>query len=329
MFAQFKNHFSQQWRRWRTATNTPAGMAVGISYEATQIHALQLRQSSNGTLSLQHHAHVNHLPMTTQWGLAQASLEAIMPLLPTPTPALVLALPNHLVNHQYIILNQPHLSATEQIQWALQQEIDPETVAIDYVYLDEPSPDSSPHCLLCYTHKDAVSHYQNLAKAQQLALSCLDVEAFAALNAWYFWLNQRAPQHDQQVLALIHARPTDVTVYFCQRQRLLHQVNTPLLATPERPALWQQASDFIQQVWQRFHLTHAEVVEQAFITGRHSTTPALIEALRTHLSSPLTLAHPVLSLPVSAPLNPHTIEEHAPDLLIAFGLALRAQELGG
>ncbi|MBP6862385.1 MAG: pilus assembly protein PilM [Neisseriaceae bacterium] len=325
MFAQFKNRLHTQWRAWSAAAQAkPTTMGLGISHEATQIHALQLRQGPQGALTVQHHAHVAHLSLTTTlWGLTEASLAAIVPLLPTPPPPLMMALPNALVQHQYRRLDQSNLTLAEQVDSALRQEVAPDTVAIDYVCLDENPPDSSPLYLLCYTHHDAVNHYQHVAEAQGLRLVCLDVEAFAALNAWYFWLQQQAPEHQHLVLALIHARPTELSVYFCHQQRLLHQVHTPLNPMFDADAET-QALSFMQHCWQNFHATHSTPVTQAYITGRHSLAPNLLAGIRQQLNVPLTLAHPVLALATTPPLHPDTLTQHAPDLLIAFGLALRA-----
>lgn len=328
MFAQSKTRLHTLWQHWhQTKKFSPTTLAIGVSHEATQIHALQLRRQPDGSLSVQYHAHVPHLPLTaTTWGLTQASLAAIAPLLPTPPPALIMALPDALVQHQYTQLNPAHLHMTpsEQMLWVVQQEVEPSTVAIDYLCLDDLTPDSSPLYLLCYTHQDAVDHYQNVTRNQALTLTCLDVEAFAALNAWYFWLQTCAPQHQDQVLMFIHARATDLSVSFCHKKRLLHQAHSPLTDTADETAWQQQTHEFIQQCWQRFHATHDLTVIQAYITGRHSTVPNLLLTLQQQLCVPLTPAHPVLALSISPPLHEDTLMRHAPDLLITFGLALRA-----
>lgn len=325
MFAQFKKHLHTQWRLWRsTPPFEPASMAIGVSHEATQIHALQLRRGHDGALTIQLHAHVSHLPLAaTPWGLTEASLSALAPLLPTPTPALVLALPSALVQHQYRHLPAPDQTLDEQAYAALAQEVAPDSVAMDYQCLDVATPDSSPLYLLCYAHLDAVHHYQRVAQALQLHLSCLDVEPFAALNAWYFWLQRQAPTQMDQVLLLIHARPTDLSVLFSQRQRLIHHANTPLIDTPEHPEPV-QARDFILQCWQSFHATHNAPVAQAYLTGRHSLNSDFRHAIAKSLSVPLICAHPVTALAASPPFTAQALNEHAPDLLITFGLALRA-----
>lgn len=321
MFTQFNNYIHDRWPKNRRQR---FNLSLGISHESTQIHALQLRKSKHQALSIQHHAHVTYLALTpTQWGLTQASLAALLPQLPTPTPDIILALPNHLVSHQYLRLEPGPWPHAEQIQAALQAEMAVANVVTDYLCLDEGEPDSSPLYLLCSTLKEAVDHYQQVAQACQLSLNCLDVEAFAALNAWYFWLNQCAPEQANQALAFIHLRPNDVSVYFCQHQRLLDQAHQSLPTETADKILWTHIAQFSQHAWQRFHATHAEAVGHIFVTGRHSTIPACINRLRAVLNAPLTVAHPLMAVGVSPPLTQAMIEAHAPDLLIAFGLALR------
>lgn len=321
MFTQFNNHIHQL---LRTARQARTSLALGISHEATQVHAVQLRADPHERLSLQHHAHVSHLPLTpTQWGLTGASLSALLPQLPTPTPDIIMALPNHVASHQYVALDPSGPAYDAQIHALLQQETSADNLVTDYLCLDDDGPDSSPIGLLCFTHQDAVRHYQQVTQAQQLRLCCLDIEAFAALNAWYFWLKQCAPERLDQVLALWHLKPTDVSLYVCQRQRLLLQAHLSLANEADARSPQDQSARFVQQTWQRFHATHAETISHVFVTGRHSDDPAFTNILHA-VDTLFTVAHPITALSTSAAFSQATLDEHAPDLLIAFGLALRS-----
>ncbi len=299
---------------------------VGIDIGASSLRLLELRKLAGHT-RLEHYA-CRALPESAVVGKQVRDVDAVGSALqqcvrsgaPSPQQACIavpgtaaiiktLALDAALTDAE--LENQMGLEAAEHVPYALEE------VAVDYARLPLQDPGSHGATVLL------VACRQDCMAARLLALQmggftarAVDVETFAIQRVCH-WLHRYARLPPARVVAVLDIDIGMTTLYLLANgycQHLQEQATTAghagLTATLVRSLQFLGAA------------SRCGPVELVVLAGALATTPALAATLEQATQVPTVVADPFAGMELSAGIDRQALQQEAPALLLALGLAL-------
>jgi type IV pilus assembly protein PilM len=272
--------------------------------------------------------------------------------------------------HSVIVkkISMPSMSDSEleeQIRWEAEQYIpfDINEVNIDYQVLQEAGIEGQMEVLLVAAKKDLIDDYHNVVADAGLALSVLDVDAFAVSNAYEY---NYEPGPDSNV-ALVDMGATVVTISIMNGNvpvftrdlsaggnHYTEEIQKALNITFEdaenikrgggsretsKDVVPQEIEDAIQSVSETlvgeiqrsldfYRATHASrPVERVLLSGGCAQVPGLDKLFRERADVPVEVMDPLRQLDLSSSLgDAGELQELASTFAVAVGLALRRQD---
>jgi type IV pilus assembly protein PilM len=299
---------------------------VGIDIGASSLRLLELRRLAGHT-RLEHYA-CRALPESAVVGKQVRDVDAVGSALqqcarsgtPAPQPACI-AVPGAAAIIKTLALDaaltdaeleqQMGLEAAEHVPYALEE------VAVDYARLPSQDPGSQGATVLL------VACRQDHMAARLLALQlggftahAVDVETFAIQRASH-WLRRDARLPPARVVAVLDIDVGMTTLYLlangsCQH---LQEQATPL----EHAGL---AAALVRSLQFLCAASRYGPVELVLLAGALATTPALAATLGQATQVPTVVADPFAGMELGADIDRQALQQEAPALLLALGLAL-------
>ena len=207
--------------------------------------------------------------------------------------------------------NQMGVEAAEHVPYALEE------VAVDYARLPSQDVDGPGASVLL------VACRQDCMAARLLALQiggftarAVDVETFAIQRACH-WLHRHARLPPARVLALLDIDVGMTTLYLLANgscQHLQEQATTAGHAG--------LAASLVRSLQFLGSASRSGPVELVVLAGALARTPALAATLEQATLVPVVVADPFAGMALSAGIDRQALQQEAPALLLALGLAL-------
>ncbi len=233
-------------------------------------------------------------------------------------------------------------------------------VNIDFQILSEPTGDPQMDVLLVAVKKDKILNYTNVLSLAGKSPAIVDIDAFALQNC-YEYNYEPAPGTTVALLNLgasvmninivkgttpLFTRDVSVggnqytdslqkelDLGFDDAEALKLGQRVGTVSEDAKLPILQQVTEIIvleiQKTFDFFRATAAgEHIERIYLAGGSSKVPGLVEALRQEFSLPVEVLNPfqrISAADVAVP-EPDFVEQHAGQLAVAVGLALRSFE---
>lgn len=257
------------------------------------------------------------------------------------------------------IQNEDELA--ESIRWEAEQYIpfDIADVNLDYQVLGENANTGNLDILLVAVKKDKIIDYTSVIKMAGKTPVIMDVDAFALLNAYE--VNYEPTSKNTVALLDIGASTMIITIVsgndflftrdvgvgghqytnflqkefnlsFGQAQMLKHGESVDGVNDSDARSVIESVTEIIcleiQKTYDFFKsTTTVDHIDQMIISGGASHTPGLIESLSQKFEIPTEKFNAFKKITFDPKrISPSMIADHAPDLAIAIGLALRSAE---
>jgi len=232
-----------------------------------------------------------------------------------------------------------------------------EDVSYDFEVLG-PSENSSNtiDMLLVATRRDNVEHRQAVLEVAGLHAHIVDCEVFALENAYKLLEGREGGDEGMVALVDFGSATTAFSVFdkgriiytrdqpFGGRQltdEIMHRYNLSyedagrakrrggLPDTYQEDVLYPFIDDMAQQVSRAMQFFYAATtehakVDQVFICGGCASIPEAAERIGEHIGTPTRIANPFASLKLTGRAQAQGIEQDAPGLMVACGLAMRS-----
>ena len=212
--------------------------------------------------------------------------------------------------------------------------------------------------LLVAVKKDKILNYTNALQLAGRQPVIVDIDAFALLNCYDY--NYAPPNNATVALLNVGAsvmninivngtvplftrdvsvggnqytdalqKELDLSFDDAESLKLGHKVAT--VSDDAKTPIVQQVTELIvleiQKTFDFFRATASgDHIERIYLAGGSSQVPGLMEALRREFSLPVEMLNPFLKIEPPAGSDADWMEQHAPQLSVAVGLALRSFE---
>jgi type IV pilus assembly protein PilM len=230
-------------------------------------------------------------------------------------------------------------------------------VNLDYQVLSEANAPQMD-VLLVAVKKDKILNYTNALQLAGRQPVIVDIDAFALLNCYDY--NYAPPNNATVALLNVGAsvmninivngtvplftrdvsvggnqytdalqKELDLSFDDAESLKLGHKVAT--VSDDAKIPIVQQVTELIvleiQKTFDFFRATASgDHIERIYLAGGSSQVPGLVEALRREFSLPVEMLNPFLKIEPPANAGAELMEQHAPQLSVAVGLALRSFE---
>ncbi len=231
-------------------------------------------------------------------------------------------------------------------------------VNLDYQVLSGEEGGSQMDVLLVAVKKDKILNYTNALQLAGKQPVIVDIDAFALLNCYEF--NYVPTSNSTVVLLNLGAsvmninivkgttplftrdvsvggnqytdalqKELDLSFDDAESLKLGHRVGT-VSEDAKTPILQQVTELIVLEIQKTFDFFRAsasgEHIERIYMAGGSSQIPGLIEELQREFSLPVETLNPFLRIDPPANASADLLEQHAPQLSVAVGLALRSFE---
>ena len=233
-------------------------------------------------------------------------------------------------------------------------------VNIDFQILSEPTGDPQMDVLLVAVKKDKILNYTNVLSLAGKSPAIVDIDAFALQNCYEY--NYEPAQGTTVALLNLGASVMNINIVkgttplftrdvsvggnqytdslqkeldlgFDDAEALKLGQRVGTVSEDAKLPILQQVTEIIvleiQKTFDFFRATAAgEHIERIYLAGGSSKVPGLVEALRQEFSLPVEVLNPfqrISAADVAMP-EPDFVEQHAGQLAVAVGLALRSFE---
>jgi type IV pilus assembly protein PilM len=246
----------------------------------------------------------------------------------------------------------------ESIQWEAEQHIpfDIQDVNLDYQILNPASPASTTDVLLVAVKKDKILNHTNVITQAGRSPLVVDIDAFAVQNA--FDVNYTLASNTTVALLNVGASIMNIVVtkggtpqftrdvssggnqYTDVLQKELNlsfeeaeqiKMGKTIEGVPSEsvPSLLQSISEVllleIQKTFDFFRATSiGDQIQRIYVSGGCAKVLGLLDLLQAKFNIPVEMLDPFRSLTFSKGLNQEKLEEIAPSMAVAVGLALRS-----
>jgi len=231
-------------------------------------------------------------------------------------------------------------------------------VNLDYQVLSSDPDAPQMDVLLVAVKKDKILNYTNALQLAGRQPAIVDIDAFALLNCYDY--NYAPPNNATVALLNLGAsvmninivkgtvplftrdvsvggnqytdalqKELDLSFDDAESLKLGHKVGT--VSDDAKTPILQQVTELIvleiQKTFDFFRATASgDHIERIYLAGGSSQIPGLVETLRREFSLPVETLNPFLKIEASAGVGAEVMEQHAPQLSVAVGLALRSFE---
>jgi type IV pilus assembly protein PilM len=231
-------------------------------------------------------------------------------------------------------------------------------VNLDYQVLSTDESERKMEVLLVAVKKDKILNYTNALQLAGRQPVIVDIDAFALLNCYDY--NYTPPNNATVALLNLGAsvmninivkgaaplftrdvsvggnqytdalqKELDLSFDDAESLKLGRKVGT--VSDDAKTPILQQVTELIvleiQKTFDFFRATASgDHIERIYLAGGSSQVPGLVEALRREFSLPVETLNPFLKIEPAANASAEVMEQHAPQLSVAVGLALRSFE---
>ena len=230
-------------------------------------------------------------------------------------------------------------------------------VNLDYQVLSEANAPQMD-VLLVAVKKDKILNYTNALQLAGRQPVIVDIDAFALLNCYEY--NYAPPNNATVALLNVGASVMNINIVngtvplftrdvsvggnqytdalqkeldlsFDDAESLKLGRKVATVSDDAKTPIMQQITELIvleiQKTFDFFRATASgDHIERIYLAGGSSQVPGLMEALRREFSLPVEMLNPFLKIEPPADSDADWIEQHAPQLSVAVGLALRSFE---
>ena len=213
--------------------------------------------------------------------------------------------------------------------------------------------------LLVAARKDDIEPRIEMLESAGLSPAFLDIDLFAQSNAFSFWINQHAPELANEKIAVIGIHATQLYALIVENGQMLYKQETSvsteqlnqliqrtyqvteekadqMILSASKPADYQtqiadrfniQVAQEIQRVLQFYYTTQPSdqfsSVKHILLTGTASQQAGLAETVFSQTNTATECIHPALYATNGSHIDIPKLQQDAPSLTLAFGLALR------
>ncbi len=246
----------------------------------------------------------------------------------------------------------------ESIQWEAEQHIpfDIQDVNLDYLVLNPASPSSTTDVLLVAVKKDKILNHTNVITQAGRSPVVVDIDAFAVQNA--FDVNYSPASNSTVALLNIGASIMNIVVtkggtplftrdvssggnqYTDVLQKELNlsfeeaeqvKMGKTIEGVPSEsvPSLLQSISEVllleVQKTFDFFRATSiGDQIQRIYVSGGCAKVFGLLDLLQQKFSIPVEMLNPFRNLTIRKGLEQAKLDELAPSMAVAVGLALRS-----
>ncbi len=275
---------------------------------------------------------------------------------------IVAAIPQSLATVETVVYNEKtsDLSLEDFVEYQISQIAPVEEMNYDYQIVGASISPPGQQVLLTAAKKDDIDPRVEVFESADLPLAYMDVDLFAQTNAFSFWINQHSPELIDEKIAVVDIGELQTRALVLENGRILYKQETPVggeqlsqliqrtyqvneekaeaikLQHNNRPVDYQaqiadrfnvQIAQEIQRVLQFYYTTQSNEqfsgVKHIFLTGGVASQPGLPETIFSQTNTATQCINPITYTTNSNKIDLSQLQQDAPLLTVAFGLALR------
>ncbi|WP_107928554.1 type IV pilus assembly protein PilM [Neisseria animaloris] len=358
---------NQKNTKGKVSSNISNSNAIGIDVGQHAIKMVQLSARSLNQIQLEKYV-ITKLPKNIVKGNKIQDYEQLVTYLQhsyaqlnTSSKNFVASLPQSLATIETVVYNPKEVDTDLEnfAEFEVSQIAPIEEMNFDYQVVGTSIVPAGQQVLLTAAKKDDVEPRIEAFDNAGLPLSTLDIDLFAQNNAFSFWINQHAPELENEKIAVFGIHATQTYALIAQNGQVLYKQETPVSTeqlnqliqrtyqvTEEKAAQMMNAaskpSDYQTAVADRFNIQVAQEIQRVlqfyyttqssenfsnikhiFLTGTASQQPGLAETIFSHTNTATECIHPINYAAQSNKVDLSQLQIDAPSLTLAFGLALR------
>ncbi|MCF7530496.1 type IV pilus biogenesis protein PilM [Neisseria lisongii] len=320
----------------RRPSDTGFNTAAGIDIEQNAVKAVLLSGSRLEHICVEHYLIVPLAEDAVKGDKIQ-DYEQLVTYLQQIRPTLgacrriAAALPDSLTATEE--LHCPPDTSVAEIETLIESGLLPSAAAesVRYDYHISAAPEAQ-HIVAVSAKQDDIELRAELFEQAGLALSVLDTDLLAQHHAFLFWLNLHAPELLAEKTVFVGIYSTQTYVLIVQHGRILYRQETQSgAAMPSENDISEtfniQTAYTIQRALQFYASTQdtepPSAIRHIFLTGSATQNPDLAATVSRICGISAQTLHPVAHAKFGSTLNSAQLQHDAPELTIAFGLALR------
>mgnify|MGYP001129094754 FL=1 len=340
--------------------------AIGVDISQNTIKMVQLSGRSLNQIQLEKYA-ITKLPKNiikgTQiqdYDLLVSYIQQAYAQLHSSNKNIVAAMPQNLVTTETLVHTKDSEQSQEEfIDYELSQIGPIDEMNYDYQVLGQSVVPPGQQILLVAVRKEDLEPRIEIFESADLNLAYMDVDLFALSNAFSFWINQHAPELEEEKIAIIDIADSQMQAIVYQGGNVLYKQETPvsndqltqliqrtyqvseeqaeaMKSGTNKPSDYQaqiadrfniQVAQEIQRVLQFYYTTQSSdqfsSVRQIFLTGCASQQIGLAETVFSQTNTACQCVNPITYTDNGSRVDLSQLQQDASSLTTAFGLALR------
>ncbi len=200
-------------------------------------------------------------------------------------------------------------------------------VRLDFQVLGKNAHDPlSIDVLLVAARKETVAAAVAIAETSGMKVKVVDIQAHAVERAAYLIAQQLSEHRDGKIIAIVELGISSITLIVLQQSNNIFMHNEAIVSFDSQ--MFAAFEDFIVSQIQRclqFYLVnfYQGEIEQLFLAGGYALIPGLITKVTEKLKINTSLANPFGAMRIASNVSITALNQIAPSLLVACGLALR------
>ena len=282
--------------------------------------------------------------------------------LKTGSRNIVAAIPQNLATVETIIYNEKtsETGLDVFVEFEISQIAPIEEMNYDYQIVGVSISPPGQQILLAAAKKDDIEPRIEVFETAGIPPIYMDVDLFARANAFSFWINHHSPELSDEKIAVVDIGELQTRALVLENGRILYKQETPVGGEQlsqliqrtyqiseekaenfkrhhnNRPEDYQsqiadrfnvQIAQEIQRVLQFYYTTQSNEqfsgVKHIFLTGGVASQPGLAETVFSQTNTATQCINPITYTGNSNKVDLSQLQQDAPTLTVAFGLALR------
>ena len=340
--------------------------AIGVDISQNAIKMVQLSGRSLNQIQLEKYV-ITRLPKNIirgnqihDYDQLVSYLQHTYTQLHSSNKNIVAAIPQNLATLETVIYpKDSEMSLEEFAENELNQLGAVDEMNYDYQVIGQSIMPPGQQVLLVASRKEDLEPRLEVFESADLLPAYMDVDLFAKANAFSYWINQHAPELEDEKIAVIEIGDSQMQAIVTQNGQILYKQETAvsndqliqliqrtyqlseeqaetMKNTQDKPADYQsqiadrfniQVAQEVQRVLQFYYTTQPSdqfsSVRHIFLTGSASQQIGLAEMVFSQTNTASQCVSPVTYTDNSNSVDLSQLQQDAASLTIAFGLALR------